>query len=473
MVRRNNGSSASTLGRRDRARSASALARLGAGAANAVFINQHESGSFPAFLDSGSPATACPRTSRTTPKRPHAVLQANRQSYGVAWPALDFTAARLIVSFGADFLDRWGASVPQQLAFADARAKLADAPRFVYIGPRRSLTGLNADEWIACKPGSELAIVNALRRSRRRSPRRRRRAVSSRRRCSDWQPSCAPRSRTSCCRASRRERGGRRARRERAEPGGRQRRRHDQAGRGARRVRRRRHTYELRDAVQRMASGAVPLVLFRGANPGLRAAQAAAAWPRRLAEVPFKVSFSSYPDETTDLCDLILPDHHSLESWGDAEPVRGTMSPAAAGDGPACSDTRSTADVLIGVTQGDPATAARYPVADYRAWLIARYPGGAQALRTALARGVGAGTPAQSATTPRTQPPRRRRRRSRGNRATCISSSTTRRCSATGVAATSRGCRSCPIPSARLPGNRGSRSTRTTARGWPSRTAIT
>jgi molybdopterin-containing oxidoreductase family iron-sulfur binding subunit len=55
-----------------------------------------------------------------------------------------------------------GSVCPQQLAFADARAKLADAPRFVYIGPRRSLTGLNADEWIACKPGSELAIVNAL-----------------------------------------------------------------------------------------------------------------------------------------------------------------------------------------------------------------------------------------------------------------------------------------------------------------------
>ena len=59
---------------------------------------------------------------------PHAVLQANRQSYGVAWPALDFAAARLIVSVGADFLDLWGASVPQQLAFADARAKLANAP---------------------------------------------------------------------------------------------------------------------------------------------------------------------------------------------------------------------------------------------------------------------------------------------------------------------------------------------------------
>ena len=56
----------------------------------------------------------------------------------------------------------WGMSVPQQLDFADARAKIEGAPRFVYVGPRRSLTGLNADQWIACKPGTELAIANAL-----------------------------------------------------------------------------------------------------------------------------------------------------------------------------------------------------------------------------------------------------------------------------------------------------------------------
>src|SRR4029079_10951993 len=75
---------------------------------------------------------------------------------------LSFADAKLIVSFGADFLDGWGMSVPQQLDFADARAKIEGAPRFIDIGPRRSLTGLNADQWIACRPGTELAIANAL-----------------------------------------------------------------------------------------------------------------------------------------------------------------------------------------------------------------------------------------------------------------------------------------------------------------------
>src|SRR6476646_10582202 len=91
-----------------------------------------------------------------------AAIEANRRSYGVAWPGLSFQDAKLIISFGADFLEGWGASVPQQLDFADARAKLSGAPRFVYIGPRRSLTGLNADQWIPCAPGAELAIVNFL-----------------------------------------------------------------------------------------------------------------------------------------------------------------------------------------------------------------------------------------------------------------------------------------------------------------------
>src|SRR5437764_335312 len=84
---------------------------------------------------------------------PCAVLAANRAAFGgSSWPRLDFGRARLIISFGADFLDGWGNSAAHQLDWADARAKLENAPRFVYVGPRRSLTGLNADEWIAVKP---------------------------------------------------------------------------------------------------------------------------------------------------------------------------------------------------------------------------------------------------------------------------------------------------------------------------------
>ena len=45
-----------------------------------------------------------------------------------------------------------------------------------------------------------------------------------------------------------------------------------------------------------------------------------------MQQVPFKVSFSCYPDETSEECDLILPDHHALESWGDAQAVPNVVS---------------------------------------------------------------------------------------------------------------------------------------------------
>ncbi|HYD53141.1 MAG TPA: molybdopterin-dependent oxidoreductase, partial [Gemmatimonadaceae bacterium] len=118
--------------------------RLG-GAAGGLFINQHESGSFPTFLAEWAGSFGM-QTLSVDFEADEAAAAAHRAAYGVAWPRFAFQDARLIISFGADFLDNWGPSVPQQLDFADARAKLQDAPRFVYVGPRRSLTGLNADQ---------------------------------------------------------------------------------------------------------------------------------------------------------------------------------------------------------------------------------------------------------------------------------------------------------------------------------------
>src|SRR5688572_10038550 len=130
--------------------------------ADTVFLNRHETGSFSFFLDQWLTGMGLAPHLAIDPVMDHAVIAANREAYGVAWPSLSFTDARLIVSIGADFLDAWGASVPQQLDFAEARAKMAGAPRLVYIGARRSLTGLNADEWIPARSGSELMVANAL-----------------------------------------------------------------------------------------------------------------------------------------------------------------------------------------------------------------------------------------------------------------------------------------------------------------------
>src|SRR5690606_647269 len=45
-----------------------------------------------------------------------------------------------------------------------------------------------------------------------------------------------------------------------------------------------------------------------------------------LAKVPFVVSLNDREDETTKLSDALLPDHHFLENWGDAQPRGGVVS---------------------------------------------------------------------------------------------------------------------------------------------------
>ena len=45
-----------------------------------------------------------------------------------------------------------------------------------------------------------------------------------------------------------------------------------------------------------------------------------------LNKVPVSVSFNGTMDETTEQCKFILPSHHWLESWGDAEPKAGYVS---------------------------------------------------------------------------------------------------------------------------------------------------
>jgi anaerobic selenocysteine-containing dehydrogenase/Fe-S-cluster-containing dehydrogenase component len=373
--------------------------RGGGQAGNALFLNQHESGSFPAFLDAWLAALGMRPHLSVDFEADHATMEANRRAYGAAWPRLDFSAARLIVSFGADFLDGWGASVPQQLDFADARAKLVDAPRFIYVGPRRSLTGLNADRWIACRSGSELAILNFLRGQGSAQDA----ATTS---------GAAPQALDELARELRAARpsmilaGTRGANAldialaatalnqslgnvgTTVRPGD------GYAGfDGIARF------DTLLSVTEQMRSGGVPLVFVRGANPAYHM-PAQARFAEAFARVPFKVSFSSYPDETSELCDLILPDLHPLEQWGDAEPIRGTLSLQQPATDPVFADTRATADVLIQIAKRDPALAARYPYDDYRGWLIARFPGGAPAVAAALARGIAPGSAAARAVPP-------------------------------------------------------------------------
>ncbi len=147
-----------------------------------------------------------------------------------------------------------------------------------------------------------------------------------------------------------------------------------------------------------MRGDQVKIAFVRGTNPAYYLPKSA-RFAEAFKKIPFKVSFSSFPDETTEMCDLVIPDLHALESWGDSEPVRGTlavqqpaMDPVFPNTNKALPAALGTADVLIQVAKKDPANAAKYPGADYRAWVMAGFPGGAQAFAAALPKGVVSGT---------------------------------------------------------------------------------
>jgi Fe-S-cluster-containing dehydrogenase component len=375
-----------------------AITRLGQAVGNAsanggaVFLNQHESGSFPRFLDSWLAGFGMPPHLSVDFEADRAAMEANRRTYGVAWPSLSFKDAKLIVSFGADFLDGWGASVPQQLDFADARASLGTAPRVVYIGPRRSLTGLNADQWIACRPGSELAIANALAGKGSVAQAATESGVdaatlqSLASELAASKPALVLSGVTGdnaldvalAVAAINQTSGAVGTTLKPAAP--------LTAFEGVARL------DQVLAAVERMRAGHVGIAFVRGTNPAY-ALPKAARFAEAFAKVPVKVSFSSYPDETTELCDLVIPDLHSLEQWGDAEPIRGTIGVQQPAMDPVFSTIKgSTGDLLIAVAKKNAASASKFPANDYRSWLIANFPGGATGLAAALPKGIASGT---------------------------------------------------------------------------------
>jgi Fe-S-cluster-containing dehydrogenase component len=76
--------------------------------------------------------------------------------------------------------------------------------------------------------------------------------------------------------------------------------------------------------IEAMERGEVHGLLLWGVNPAYDHPQAE-RFVRALANVALKVSFAERLDETAVHADVVAPDHHALESWGDAEPVAGTF----------------------------------------------------------------------------------------------------------------------------------------------------
>ncbi len=98
---------------------------------------------------------------------PAVVRAANIKSYGVDMPRYRIDKAKVVLSFGADFLGTWVSPVHFAQQYAQFR-KGVDGQRgvLIQVESKMTLTGANADRWLAVRPGTEgilaLGIINAL-----------------------------------------------------------------------------------------------------------------------------------------------------------------------------------------------------------------------------------------------------------------------------------------------------------------------
>ncbi|MFT3909511.1 MAG: TAT-variant-translocated molybdopterin oxidoreductase [Ferruginibacter sp.] len=74
-----------------------------------------------------------------------------------------------------------------------------------------------------------------------------------------------------------------------------------------------------------VASGSVGALLVYDCNPVYTYSDGK-KFGEAIAKLPVSVSFNTTLDETTEQCKYIIPSHHWLESWGDAEPKSGYIS---------------------------------------------------------------------------------------------------------------------------------------------------
>jgi molybdopterin-containing oxidoreductase family iron-sulfur binding subunit len=281
-----------------------------------------------------------------------ALREGNRLAFGTGTvPSYDFANAKYVISFGADFLDTWLSPVGFQNGFARAHSfgagRDASMAKFVFVGPRMSLTGMNADEWIAAAPGTEGLLALAMAQvivSRRLAavPADAARLAGLLRQHTPAAVAAAVgleadaivRLATEFARSK----GGL------AVAGGVA----AQYPNGADIVAAVNILNYVVGAVGTlvrfgadlaaggvapfsgaaaltadMAAGRVALLLVHGANP---AHSLPGAFTQALGKVGYKVSFSSYLDETAGACDLVLPDLHPLEQWNDSRPRAGVYA---------------------------------------------------------------------------------------------------------------------------------------------------
>lgn len=101
----------------------------------------------------------------------------------------------------------------------------------------------------------------------------------------------------------------------------------------------------LRELVADMNAGKVDVLIIAGTNP-MYSAPKSFGFAEAAKKVPFIITFAPAVNETAKISDLVLPESHALESWGDYEAVPGVVSllqPALA----PINESRSLGEALV------------------------------------------------------------------------------------------------------------------------------
>ena len=253
------------------------------------------------------------------------MLQANESSYGKkALPSYHFENAKVIVSLGADFLGTWLSPVVFAKQYAQNRRINSEKPemsKHFQFESYMSLTGANADERYMHKPSETGAVALALL------------AAVGGSVTSNLQDNAAE--------------GVKKAAKELLANKGASlvicgsndpnvqiivNAINEAIGAGGKTIDwsstanyRQGVDADFTTLVNDLTAGNIGALLIYGPNPAYNYF-ASDKFIAGIKKCPVTISFNEKMDETTELCKYILPAHHWLESWGDAEPQTGLIS---------------------------------------------------------------------------------------------------------------------------------------------------
>jgi molybdopterin-containing oxidoreductase family iron-sulfur binding subunit len=310
---------------------------------------------------------------------------------------LSFADADFLISFGADFLETWGSPVDYAGQFGEFRARRASngsaeqrRNKFVWVGPHRPMTGLNADQWIAPKPGTEALVAAVLAGQMDAASAAQQTGVDAavlQQLAAEFNAARHP-----VALGPGNAITGRNAASLRQAV--------DALNRGTRSAQVPATRFaDVVQLVEQMKAGQIDVLLIDAPDPAYTL-PGELGFAEAMKKVPMRVSFSSFPDETSMLATLQLPDHHFLEKWDDYIPRPGVFELVQPAMRPVF-NTKQVGDVLLSLAQqlGGGTAAPALGAGTYYDYLRQSWQGLAsgEAWRTAVRKGGIFAAPATAA----------------------------------------------------------------------------